>query len=561
MALRLLTTASVGLEAFSKVLSGSLRKYHKLSSFSCISLITNKMLGTGLFSTPGIIFKYTDGNVGLYLFLWLLGAAIVFSGLLIYLEYALNLPFTNGGEKNYLLRVFKHPKGLAGCVYAFQMVLLGFSSGNSFAFGKYVWFAFTGIEADENDWNSKLIGVACISFCIFLHIRFPNQGTSLFNFLGVFKVLILILIVLLGALVGMGAIDLPPTGNFTDVWNGSHTTSNSNSYYLVSVALLEIIYSFKGWENANYVLSEVEDPYHVLTVAAPLAVLLVTILYFFVIMSYLMVIPKTELLNSGVLVAGIFFNKIFGESATSKVLPIMIAFSTLGNVLVVSFAHSHVNQELARNNYLPFSRYFENINHSLVLHWAISVFILVAPPSSEIYEFVVNLYIYPGTWINLFITAGLIYLRLNLKREKWGPFNAIHKHHTNIAVPDFQGGVLSSSDARNLVSEQDQDDSYTEFDSLISIDSENSQAPDDGPSFGAPYVCLFLFLFGNLFLALFPFVPPPPSDVKSSIPYWCFPVVGTGALVLGAAFYHYRNWYTKYVGEEETKYEEEYQLF
>lgn len=564
MAPTLIPTVSAGLQAFSKVMSGDLRKYHKLTTFSCISLITNKMLGTGLFSTPGIIFKYTDGNVGLYLLLWLLGASIVFSGLVIYLEYALNLPFTNGGEKNYLLRVFKHPKGLAGCVYAFQMVLLGFSSGNSFAFGKYLWFAFTGIEADENDWNSKLIGVACITFCIFLHIRFPNQGTSLFNFLGVFKVLILILIVVLGALVGFGAIDLPPTDNFTDVWKGSNATNNSNSYYSVSVALLEIIYSFKGWENANYVLSEVEDPYLVLTVAAPLAVLLVTILYFLVIISYLVVIPKTELLSSGVLVAGIFFNKIFGESATSKVLPIMIALSTLGNVLVVSFAHSHVNQELARNNYLPFSRYFENINHSLILHWAISVFILVAPPSSEIYEFVVNLYIYPGTWINLFITVGLIYLRLNMKKEKWGPFNSVHKHHTNIIVPDFQTGAtasLSSVEEHTSAAEQEQDESYTEFDSLISIDSENSQAPDDGPSFSAPVVCLILFFFGNLFLALFPFVPPPPSTLKSSIPYWCFPVVGTGALVLGATFYYYRNWYTNYVGEEETKYEEEYHQF
>lgn len=483
----------------------------KLGTLSCISLITNKMLGTGLFSTPGIIFRYTNGNVPLYLFLWLVGAIIVFSGLIIYLEFALNLPYKNGGEKNYLLRVFKRPKGLSGCIYAFQMVLLGFSSGNSFAFGKYVWFVFTGIESNEDDWSAKLIGVGVITFCIWLHIQYPNHGTSLFNFLGIFKIFILVLIIAIGCLVAVGVITLDEPTSVVE------TPGYDTDAYSVSVALLEIIYSFKGWENANYVLSEISDPYHVLTIAAPMAVIIVTILYFLVIISYLIVIPKSELLNSGVLVAGIFFNKIFGESITSKVLPLLIALSTLGNVMVVSFAHSFVNQELAKNNYIPFSRYFADIKHSLLLHWLISVIVLVAPPSSEIYEFVVNLYIYPGTWINLAITIGLVYLRLNKRSEKWGEFNLINDKPD--AYPDNQSSeeTLLLAQPRKLVS--------------------------------APLVCIFIFLFANLFLALFPFVPPP--SVLSSIPYWCFPVVGTGALVLGAVFFYGRQFFGNPTYEED----------
>lgn len=517
----------------------------KLGTLSCISLITNKMLGTGLFSTPSLIFRLTNGNVPLYFSLWIVGAIVVFSGLIIYLEFALNLPFKNGGEKNYLLKVFKNPKGLAGCVYAFQMVLLGFSSGNSFAFGKYTYFALTGNQDLDNESYSKLIGVGCISFCIWLHIKFPNQGTSLFNFLGIVKILILVLIILLGALVGLGLISI----NDSDL-SITPSLKNENGMYSISVALLEIIYSFKGWENANYVLSEIDDPYHVLTIAAPLAVGIVTILYFLVIISYLVVIPKTELLDSGVLVAGIFFNKIFGEGLTSKLLPFLIALSTLGNVMVVSFAHSYVNQELLKSNYIPFSKYFQNINHSLLLHWAITILVMVVPPLAEIYEFVVNLYIYPGTWINLFITIGLIYLRLNRKREQWGKYN-----------PKFNLGSLTGTDTEQLDSIyplNDDESVYTEFDSLIS--SEN---PVEGKIISAPYICIFIFLIANLFLALFPFVPPV-SPSKLSIPYWLFPVVGTSVLLFGGFFFYTRKWlnsftYEKWnIGEPDIKYEEDH---
>lgn len=501
------------------------------------------MLGTGLFSTPGIIFRYVGGNIPLYLFLWFFGAVIVFSGLIIYLEYALNLPIKNGGEKNYLLRVFKQPKGLSGCIYAFQMVLLGFSSGNSFAFGKYVSFG--------NDWDAKLLGVGVITFCTWLHIKYPNQGTSLFNFLGVFKILVLVLIIILGAFVALGWIEVPHS-------QPPAIIKTDNSFYSVSVALLEIIYSFKGWENANYVLLEIDDPYHVLTIAAPAAVLLVTVLYFLVILSYLVVIPKHELLNSGVLVAGIFFNKIFGESITSKVLLLLIASSTLGNVMVVSFAHLYVNQELAKSNYIPFSKYFSNINHSLLLHWAVSVFILVAPPSSEIFEFVVNLYIYPGTWINLAITIGLIYLRLNKKSENWGEFNYSFNFGTRDAET-FKDNI-SLLDESEPTADDSQDEAYTEFDSLLSLENQ-SGIHDSNQIISAPLFCIGLFLIANLFLALFPFVPPS-NPSATSIPYWCFPVVGTGVLALGAVFFFARSWfnnyqYTKYgIGEPEVRYED-----
>lgn len=511
-------------------LSGSVNEGHllkKLGTFASISLIINKMIGTGIFLTPSIIFRYCNGNVTLYLFLWLLGGLITLCGLLVYLEFAMNLPVTNGGEKNYLLRVFPSPKGLAGCAYAFQMVLLGFSAGNSYAFGKYFLYAFVGDETELPSWQVKAVGVLCISFCTIINLLYPNHGTRFFNVLGFFKVIVLLFIIILGFASLIGLITISGNTEDKEIMHSSEIQGKGSRYY-VSVALLEIIYSFKGWENANYVLSETEDPYHVLTIAAPIAVAGASFLYFLVILSYLIVIPREELMRSGVLVAGIFFNKIFGQGITSFFLPLMISLSNLGNVMVVSFAHSYVIEDLFKKNYLPFSRRLMKLQYALLLHWFVTVIVLVAPPSSEIYEFIINLYVYPGTWINICISGGLIYLKMNSKKEKWGQFNDF-KFDTTPPTSEF---LIDEDFVQNSLTS---DDTFrTGYNSILFLKSTRI--------FSAPLICSMIFLFANIFLALFPFVPPPSGSV-SRIPSWLFPVLGTSVLLLGPIWYYSRQYF------------------
>lgn len=78
------------------------------------------------------------------------------------------------------------------------------------------------------------------------------MGMRLFDILGVFKVVILILIAFAGfaALAGHVKVD-PKPENFVNAfqWDGI-----GGGVYNYATALLRIVYSYKGWENANYVL-------------------------------------------------------------------------------------------------------------------------------------------------------------------------------------------------------------------------------------------------------------------------------------------------------------------
>ncbi|KAK1758845.1 high-affinity methionine permease [Echria macrotheca] len=451
----------------------------KLGITGAVFLILNKMIGTGIFSTPSGIFAAT-GSVGISLMLWVIGGVLTFCGLSVWLEYGLAIP-RSGGEKNYLEHVYRHPKYLATCVLASQMILLGFSSGNSLAFGRYILYA-AGNELKDS-YRARGVGVACVTFAVVLHAVAPKWGVRLFNVLGVFKVVVLLFIVFSGfaALAGHRLVDDPR--NF----EGAFAIEEGDGYggggaYAYSNALLNIVYSYKGWENANYVLGEIRDPRRTLTIAAPLAVGGVTVLYVLANVAYFAAIPKADLAQSEVIVAGLFFRNVFGNSVAARSLPVFVALSNLGNVLAVSFAHARVNQELGKEGLLPLSRLwgsnkpFNSPAAALFLHWLVTIIVLLAPPPGPAYNFIVNLYTYPGAWINGFVAAGLVWLHFQ-RRETWNP-----GWHTYLPI-------------------------------------------------------IVLFILCNAFLALVPFIPPEGDWNADGYPYYVFPVVGVGVLLLGVFYW------------------------
>lgn len=308
-----------------------------------------------VFSTPSGVFALT-GSVGISLILWLFGGILALTGISVYLEYGLAIP-RSGGEKNYLERVYRQPKYLSTCVLASQMILLGFSSGNSLAFGRYVLFASGSTLPDG--WVARGIGILCVTFAVVLHSFLPKWGLRIVNLLGIFKVFVLLFIVFSGFAALAGRRLVPDPHNFDNAFSIEEGDGYGNGgVYGYATALLRIIYSYKGWENANYVVGELKNPRRTLAVAAPLAVGGVTILYVLANVAYFAAIPKSDLAKSEVIVAGLFFKNVFGASAGARSLPAFVAISNLGNVLAVSFAHARLNQEMAKEGLLPFSRFW-----------------------------------------------------------------------------------------------------------------------------------------------------------------------------------------------------------
>ncbi|BEJ12726.1 hypothetical protein CspHIS471_0211860 [Cutaneotrichosporon sp. HIS471] len=190
------------------------------------------------------------------------------------------------------------------------------------------------------------------------------------------------------------------------------TTASASSFCL---SLYNVIWSFVGYHNANFALSEVKNPKRTIRIAGPMAIGLVTVLYILANIAYFAAASKEEITGSGTLVASLLFHNVYGDKA-ARFLDIFVALSALGNVLSVIFAQGRVNQELGREGVLPFSRLWASNKPldaplaGLALHWAICLITILALPPGDAYNFVINTISYPLAVINATIAFGIVYL-------------------------------------------------------------------------------------------------------------------------------------------------------
>ncbi|EPE02469.1 high affinity methionine permease [Ophiostoma piceae UAMH 11346] len=448
----------------------------KIGVFSAVMLIVNRVIGTGIFATPGTILELS-GSVGLSLIMWLCGMLIAAAGTAVYLEFGTAIP-KNGGEKNYLEFVYRRPRFLVTGLYTGYVVLLGWASGNSIVFGEYI---LNAAKVEVTRWNQRGVGLACITSAFLIHGLALKWGLRLQNLLGTIKLIIIVIIVIGGFIALGGHIKVPEDEkphNFTNAFEGT-----TGSAYGVVTALYNVIWSYIGYSNANYALSETKNPVRTLKIAAPLAIGVISILYMLVNVAYFASVSKEEIISSGQLVAASMFKNVFGGTA-ERALSVFVALSAYGNVLSVIFSQGRLVQELGREGILPFSRIWASNRPfnaplaGLFEHWLVSVIIMLAPPPGDAYNFILNLISYPLSVVNAFVAGGLLYLYANRAAWNWSP-----------------------------------------------------------PISATWPVVLFFFL-SNVYLIIAPFVPPSDGqNVYNHLPYWIHCVVGFGLILAGGVYW------------------------
>ncbi|KAL5895005.1 low-affinity methionine permease [Pyricularia oryzae] len=404
-----------------------------LSRRSVYLLIISRVIGSGIFATPGAILRAV-GSPGLALLLWVLGAVVAACALSIGLEYGCMLP-RSGGEKVYLEFTYRRPKFLASTLIATAVVLLGFTASNCIVFSEYVLFTLAREDAPE--FLRKGLAVGLLTAVTVIHGVFPKTGVRLQNLLGYVKIGTIVFMILCGLYVvvlGPSAISASTdnqssAGRRLFAWEDRIWTGSVWNWGVIATSLFKVTYSFAGLENANNVLNEVKDPVRTLRFATRAALATACFMYILVNLAYLAVVPLDDIKASGELIAALYFERLFGPQVGRVVLPLAVALSAAGNVLVVAFSLSRVKQEVARQGLLPFgnvlssTRPFGSPLGGLLMNFVVSVLVLVLPPSKEVYSFILEVESYPGQFFALASACGLLYLRRK-KPDLKRPFRA-----------------------------------------------------------------------------------------------------------------------------------------
>ncbi len=215
-----------------------------LGLFDATIVVIGGIIGSGIFINPYIVAQRLDSSI-LVLGAWVAGGAIALAGAFVYAE--LGALFPKAGGQYVYLRDGWHP--LVGFLYGWALLAViesGALAAVAIAFATYT-LRFVG----RPDMWPVPLAVGAIVLLSVINYFGVKPGSRVLNVLVVLKVAALVIIILAGA--------LAPA---SDGWlTAARDTSGPHSTIVAfGFALVPILFAYGGWQNANYVAEEIQDP-------------------------------------------------------------------------------------------------------------------------------------------------------------------------------------------------------------------------------------------------------------------------------------------------------------
>src|SRR5438034_3035604 len=299
----------------------------QLGLLSATALVVASMIGSGVFTTSGILLADLRAP-SLVLAAWLAGGAIAMLGALCYGALARRYP-ESGGEYVFLARTL-HPA--AGYLAGWVSLLVGFSAplaAVALAFGEYLkeWLFFS---------TPRLTGSFLLTAFAAVHAIHVQRGAWVQNVAVLIKLLLIVVLVGL-ACARLESAPQPQVEHFP--------------LAAFAVSLVRVSFSYSGWNAAIYIAAEIREPDRNLPRAMAVGAGLVTLLYLALNIVFVYAAPAEKLAGK-LAVARIAAESLGGASLASLVTALItLALATCASSMLM--AGPRVYARMADDGYLP----------------------------------------------------------------------------------------------------------------------------------------------------------------------------------------------------------------
>lgn len=538
-----------------------------LGSFDVFSLIVNKMIGTGIYTSPVVVYRMT-GSKSITLALFGVGFVYCLMSTAIYLQYAHVLPY-NGGELIYLDEITSSekptytdtppdvnpqpenielqtlPRGqtrarstgqaarstpwykkllgdglLAYIIYSLAFIIFFNSATNSQQFGRMILLCLHADKEDnyddiKNDQHlMRYIAVSILSIICLAQFFNPAFGRRLNKFLAVVKIGFLVGLISVGlAALGRDFNSKSSDGASLDRGEDWSERREVRSKVSFAKALLVVLFSFEGWENATFVAGEIPpNKQQNLRRGFLAAAFTVGSLYMIVVAVSLNSLSWEEVKGADNINYAPMLSR---DTATARrSWAIIISISAFGSLNAIIYTFSRVKQVIGQAEVLPWSNFlkkddclhrnqgsprnafrFKSPQGGLIAHWLASVALIAASASIQSTLESIGLAGYIQTYTHCFILMVLGFGYFNLKSRQ---------ELLNSAAGNGQQSPLTGRFVEALV-----------------------------------LVCTPIYILLNLAILVINAVPPYKStgDEKSVFPGYGFPVIVASLVTIGTIYY------------------------
>ena len=285
-----------------------------LGPFDATMVVIGGIIGAGIFMTPYRVAVLLDTPM-LVLGAWVMGGAIALAGAFSYAE--LGAIFPKAGGQYVYLRDGLHP--LAGFLYGWALLLV-IESGAIAAVA--ITFATYALHlAGGPDGARVPLAIAALIVLSIVNYLGVKPGSRVLNVLVVLKV------AALAILIGAGLVAAGHPGWWSETRTVA-TPAATSTLVAFGAAMVPILFSYGGWQSANYVGEEIANPKRNLPLALVAGTVAVVVIYVTVNIVYLRALGLNGLAAS-IAPAADAARRMFGPSGDLFVSG-AIAISTFG---------------------------------------------------------------------------------------------------------------------------------------------------------------------------------------------------------------------------------------
>ncbi len=298
-----------------------------LSIFDAGALIIGMVIGASIYESPALI-AVNAGSANVTLIAWLLGGVMSIVGALCYAELATAYPHP-GGNYHYFMRAFGKDVAFLFAWARMTVIQTGSIALLAFVFGNYA----TQILPLGN-YSPAIYAALSIVILTTINLMSVRQGKWTQNILTAAKVLGLFLVIYAG--LAFNSSSTPPVNS-----------SNIESQGSFGLAMVFVLLTYGGWNEAAYISAEMRDVERNMTKVLIGSIITTALIYLLINFAYIQGLGISGMAESKAVAADLM-RRAVGEGG-AKFVSFLVAISALGGINATIFTGARTNYALGKD--------------------------------------------------------------------------------------------------------------------------------------------------------------------------------------------------------------------
>jgi len=380
-----------------------------LGLWDIVGIVIGGVVGSGIFIVPAVIASEVASPL-LILSVWVVGGLLSFFGALAFAELSAAYPQAGG--------IYVYLRESYGSLIAFLFgwtVFLVIDSGAIATLAVGISTKYLPYFLPLSDATAKLVSVMIIVMLVVINYVGVRWGANLQNFLTIIKFFALVVVSVIVFIFVKGN-----TANFVKPAPESFSWGLFGSF---GVALVAVLWAYKGWEAATYSAGETKRPEKNVPWGIFIGMIAVIVIYFITNLAYLYAFPASQMAQSDRIASDAMSVAIGPIGAT--VIAVIILLSMTGAANQVLLTSPRIYYAMAKDG-LFFSKLSSVHSKFLTPHISIvvigiwSIILSLSGTFEQLFTYVIF-----GQWIFFGLTAGAVIILRKKRPDLPRPYKTV----------------------------------------------------------------------------------------------------------------------------------------